>query len=95
MQRSRLSVPVSAAPVDRALLRFREALGGAAAEVCSMAGITAADVGSVVLVGGSSLMRVVSDEVRARFPKAEMRASEPFTAVVDGLALASSDAAFG
>ena len=90
-----LAVPISAASVDRALLRFREALGGAASEVCSMAGITAADVGSVVLVGGSSLMRVVSDEVRARFPKAEMRASEPFTAVVDGLALASRDAAFG
>lgn len=90
-----LSVPISAASADRALLRFREALGGAAVEVCSMAGITAAEVGSVVLVGGSSLMRVVSDEVRARFPGAELRASEPFTAVVDGLALASRQAAFG
>lgn len=95
MQRSRLSAPVSAASADRALLRFREALGGAAVEACGMAGITAAEVGSVVLVGGSSLMRVVSDEVRARFPGAELRASEPFTAVVDGLALASRQAAFG
>ena len=71
-----LAVPISAASVDRALLRFREALGGAASEVCSMAGITAADVGSVVLVGGSSLMRVVADEMVARFPAARMRTSE-------------------
>ena len=89
-----LSVPISAASSAKALVRYREALGGAAVEACQMAGVAPGDLGAVVLVGGSSLMRVVADEMAARFPAARMRTSEVFTAVVDGLALASPRAVY-
>ena len=89
-----LSVPISAGSADSALARFREILSGAATKVCAKAGIAEDQVGAVVLVGGSSLMRVVAKDVDTRFPAARLRGSEPFTAVVDGLALASGTVAF-
>ena len=84
-----LAVPITTASTDRALMRFRKALSDAAEQVCTLAGIGPQDVGSVVLVGGSSLMRVVSEGAQALFPQATLRATDPFTAVVDGLALAT------
>jgi hypothetical chaperone protein len=56
-----------------------------------MAGVDRAKVGRIVLVGGSSLMRFVSAEMQALCPNAEILRSEAFTAVVDGLALATRD----
>ena len=47
------------------------------------------DIGRVILVGGSSLMGFVTAEARALCPTAEILQSEAFTAVVDGLALAT------
>ena len=44
---------------------------------------------SVVLVGGSSLMTLIGTEAAATCPAARLRRSEAFTAVVDGLALAT------
>ena len=87
-----LTVPISAGSVDRALARFRAPLTQAAAQVCAAAGIREDDVAAVVLVGGSSLMRVVSDDARTQFPRATLYSHDPFTAVVDGLALATRDA---
>ena len=51
-----------------------------------------ADGRDVVLVGGSSLMRFVSDEMRDRFPGAAIRTENAFTAIVDGLAIAAGGA---
>ena len=87
-----LGVPISAASAERALARYRAALGEAAVAACAMAGVAPGGVGAVVLVGGSSLMRVVSDEMAARFAAARQRRSDVFTAVVDGLALATKTA---
>lgn len=89
-----LSVPISHASSDRALQRYRHALGEAATEACRMAGVATTDIATLVLVGGSSLMSIVSNELVARFPKAEQRSSDPFYAVLDGLALASQEAVF-
>ena len=84
-----LAVPITAASSDKALVRFRAALAQAAQHTCDLAGLTAERVQTVVLVGGSSLMAVIAQEAQAQFPNAALRNSEPFTAVVDGLALAT------
>ena len=59
------------------------------AETLTMAGVTADQIGTVILVGGSSLMGVVAQEAQALCPKAALQSADAFTAVVDGLALAT------
>lgn len=59
------------------------------AETLEMAGTEAAQIDQVIYVGGSSLMSMVTDTMRARFPDAQHSFSEVFTAVADGLALAA------
>lgn len=51
--------------------------------------MTADDIDRVVFVGGSSLLGVVQQRIGVMFPNAEMETSEVFTAVVDGLAIAT------
>ncbi|PIL17758.1 hypothetical protein P775_23220 [Puniceibacterium antarcticum] len=65
-------------------------LRAGAQETLQMAGITPASVQRVIYVGGSSLMAMVPDEMKAQFPGARHSFSEVFTAVTDGLAIASS-----
>ena len=85
-----LLVPITAASSDKALARFRVTLAEAAQHTCDLAGVTANSIRTVILVGGSSLMKVIAEEARAQFPGAVLRNSEAFTAVVDGLALATA-----
>jgi hypothetical chaperone protein len=61
-------------------------------ETLRLAGVRAEQVGSVILVGGSSLMQMIASEAQALCPTARLCRSEAFTAVVDGLALATADA---
>ncbi|MEM6637964.1 MAG: Hsp70 family protein [Pseudomonadota bacterium] len=84
-----LSAPVSSASLDAALTDQRHALRQAAAETLTLADISPGQVGRVVLVGGSSLMRLVTQEMLTLCPGAGILHSEAFTAVVDGLARAS------
>lgn len=86
-----LAAPVSGDSLNAALERHRAPLRAAAAETLEMADVAPGRVGTVVLVGGSSLMRMVRDEMRTLCPGADLRMSEAFTAVVDGLALATAD----
>ncbi len=83
-----LSAPITTASLDAALEKYRGPLRGAAQETLTMAGVATNAVSTVVLVGGSSLMNLVSDEMSALCPDADIAMSEAFTAVVDGLALA-------
>jgi len=84
-----LAETVTPESLDEALEDHRGQLRAAAAETLALAGIAPEQVGRVILVGGSSLMRVVSEEAGALCPGAEILRSEAFTAVVDGLALAA------
>ncbi|AML51383.1 Hsp70 family protein [Falsihalocynthiibacter arcticus] len=59
-------------------------------ETLVLAGVSEAQIEQVVFVGGSSLMSIVDDGMRAVFPAAEFLYSEAFTGVVDGLAIAAS-----
>ena len=70
---------------------------GAMIRQCALETITQADVaadkiGTVVFVGGSSLMHVVRNEMSALFPHAALVDSEAFTAVASGLAMAANAA---
>lgn len=48
------------------------------------------EITDVIFVGGSSLMRFVSDALAETFPNVETHTSAVFTAVVDGLAIATA-----
>ena len=54
-----------------------------------MAGVPAGKIGTVVFVGGSSLLHVVRDAMTALFPQAQQEQAEAFTAVANGLAMAA------
>ncbi len=84
-----LSETVSQDDLAAILASNRAKLGAAAAETLAMAKVSPDQVGRVILVGGSSLMGFVSEEIGALCPEAEILRSEAFTAVVDGLALAT------
>jgi hypothetical chaperone protein len=61
-----------------------------ARDTLQLAGLDAAQVNRVIYVGGSSLMSVVSDTMRAEFQNARHTFAEVFTAVTDGLARAAA-----
>ncbi len=84
-----LTAVITAESLNAALSDARSRLRGAAAETLDMAGVAPADIGRVILVGGSSLMALVAGESQALCPGARILRSEAFTAVVDGLALAA------
>ena len=84
-----LSVPLNVQGLDETLLNYRSKLRGAMEETLAIANVSPADIGAVILVGGSSLMNFVADEARQICPAADLRYSDAFTAVVDGLALAT------
>jgi len=75
--------------MEKVLSRHRALLEEAALQTCQMAGTAPERIDAVVHVGGSSLMRIVGQVARELFPNAVARQAEPFTAVVDGLALAT------
>lgn len=84
-----LSAQITRGSLDAALSGFGGVLTEAAQATLVQAGVKADAVTSVILVGGSSLMSLVSDGMRALFPAARQHRAEAFTAVVDGLALAT------
>ncbi|WP_045392190.1 Hsp70 family protein [Falsirhodobacter sp. alg1] len=86
-----LAPVISRTSLDVSLSGYRADLADAAQETINRAGIRAGDIDRVVLVGGSSLMRMVEDIATELCPKAELLRSEVFTAVVDGLALAAQN----
>ncbi|MCA2013990.1 Hsp70 family protein [Cereibacter sphaeroides] len=85
-----LSAPIDATSLNTALAQYRADLHAAARQTLDAAGIEPGAVDDVILVGGSSLMRMVEEEMRALCPGAQIRKAEAFTAVVDGLALATA-----
>jgi hypothetical chaperone protein len=61
-----------------------------AQQTLAMAGVSSANIDTVIFVGGSSLMSVVENAMTDIFPAAKQYHSEAFTAIVDGLAIAAS-----
>lgn len=87
-----LAVPLSAEALAESLARHAEALAEGARETLRLAGLDAAQVETVIHVGGSSLMAMASRAMQGLFPTAQHQTSEVFTAVADGLAIAAGSA---
>ena len=68
---------------------FAEKIGICAGETVKKAGLTADQVDRVIFVGGSSLIGVVDRLMRSMFQRAAFEHSDVFSAVVDGLAIAT------
>lgn len=86
-----LSAPITAGTLAAALSGFRAQIEAAAMETLGKAGIAPRTVRHVMLVGGSSLMDLVTGAMQGLFPEAIQHRTEAFTAVVDGLALTAGD----
>ncbi len=84
-----LSAPLPTQALASLLSEYSAALDSGARETLALAGLEATDVSRVIYVGGSSLLTMVSDTMKAQFPAAEHSFSEVFTAVTDGLAIAA------
>lgn len=85
-----LSCPLSPAVLTAILAPYARDLQGGAQETLRRAGLDATHVQRVIYVGGSSLMSMVSDVMKAQFPDARHSFANVFTAVTDGLAIASA-----
>ncbi|WP_116133533.1 Hsp70 family protein [Tropicimonas sp. IMCC34043] len=87
---SGLGAPIRRGSMNAALDSYRDGLRGAIYETLMLAQVAPGQIASVVLVGGSSLMKLVEDEAIAVCPAARLHRSDAFTAVIDGLALATA-----
>jgi len=56
-------------------------------DVLSKAGLTESNINDVLLVGGSTLMPVIMDTVKAKFPNSNVVRSDPHLAVAKGAAI--------
>lgn len=86
-----LRPPLAEGDLMTGLWPMVERVGEAASDAVAMAGVTEDAVDRVVFVGGSSLIGVLDRLMRVRFQNADFEYSEVFTAVVDGLALATAE----
>lgn len=85
-----LSAEVGKAELAQSLVQLVEKISDCALETVAMAGCAPAQIDKVIFVGGSSLIVAVQQAMATAFPNAAPAYSEAFTAVVDGLALASA-----
>lgn len=84
-----LSAALSPDAMACALAGHGDALRTGAHETLQRAGLTADAVDRVIFVGGSSLMTVVQDTMKATFPAAQTSETKVFSAVAEGLAIAA------
>ncbi len=84
-----LAAPINGADLELSLVDHAEKIRVCALEILAMAGCPAERINKVIFVGGSSLMSVVERIMSGIFPNAVLEYSDAFTAIVDGLAIAS------
>ncbi len=84
-----LSVSISTADLSISLGKYAGEIRASALETLEMAGCRAAEIDAVIFVGGSSLMSVIEQAMSRTFPTAMLSYGEAFTAIIDGLTIAS------
>lgn len=84
-----LRVPLTNGALSASLRENTDQINEAAQTCVALAGMDHGDIDRVVLVGGSSLMTELSEEVARTFPRAGVERGNAFTAIIDGLALAT------
>ncbi|MDA5093863.1 Hsp70 family protein [Aliiroseovarius sp. KMU-50] len=85
-----LTAPITSGSMNAALTGYGDALTTAIYQTLMQAQMPPTQIDTAILVGGSSLMRLVSETVGQVCPGATLQHSEAFTAVVDGLAIATT-----
>ncbi|MFT6228630.1 MAG: putative chaperone protein [Paracoccaceae bacterium] len=85
-----LCAPITPASLAHATAPHAARIAACAVETLAMAGLPASAVDAVIFVGGSSLMHAVTGAMERLLPGATLRHSNAFTAVIDGLAIASA-----
>ncbi|WP_299916977.1 Hsp70 family protein [uncultured Roseobacter sp.] len=85
-----LSAPLPSGMLDHVLAPYAQRLREGAAETLQRAGKRPDQVDRVIYVGGSSLMSMISKTMKTQFAEARHSFTEVFTAVTDGLAIASA-----
>jgi len=85
-----LTAPLSQAALGNSLTALTSKIEVAAAETLSLASLSPAQINSLIFVGGSSLMSVIEATLQAQFPTAKPHRTSAFTAVIEGLTLATS-----
>ncbi|MBZ4022827.1 hsp70 family protein [Rhodobacter sp. TJ_12] len=83
-----LYADIDASSMAASLARARAQLTEAVQDTLHKGGVAPDQVGTVVLVGGSSLMGLVAEAAHAICPAAQHETGAAFTAVIDGLAKA-------
>lgn len=89
MLRRRAKLPLPADVMALTLTGLAGEIADAADATIAQAEVEADAVDHLIFVGGSSLMGVVEDALRARLPNAQVHRGAALTAIVDGLAIAS------
>jgi hypothetical chaperone protein len=84
-----LSAQIKTQAMQATLADFAAQIGQSAMDTLQDAGCQPSQVDRVVFVGGSSLMQVIRSTLATQLPDAQQDTAEVFTAVVDGLAIAS------
>jgi hypothetical chaperone protein len=85
-----LTAQFSNIDMEHSLSGHTEGIKNCALQTLAMAGVSSANIDTVIFVGGSSLMSIVENAMIDIFPTAKQYHSEAFTAIVDGLAIAAS-----
>lgn len=85
-----LTVSLAGDTMSDTLAPLTTGIAEAAQDTLQMAGVTADQIGTIVYVGGSSLMHSVSEAIAGAFPHATQEQTAAFTAVADGLAMAAA-----
>jgi hypothetical chaperone protein len=89
-----LDVELSKADLTQSLSAHAQKIQDCATETLALAGVCASSVDTIIFVGGSSLMSVVEAAMVDIFPTANLKYADAFTAIVDGLAIASDQRVF-
>ena len=85
-----LTADLNAEMLTSSLTDHATAIGETALETLRMAQIERDQLDTIIFVGGSSLMAQVEATLTTLFPKAHQKRENAFTAIVEGLALASA-----
>lgn len=86
---AQLSAQLTTEKLGDSLEEHAKKISKAALETLKLASCTADQVDKVIFVGGSSQMKIIEQSIAPHFKDAEMLYSNAFTAIVDGLAIAS------
>jgi hypothetical chaperone protein len=87
-----LGADLTQALMADALAQEMDAIGQAALETVRRAACEPEQIDQIIYVGGSSLISLIPARMRAFFPDAPHKMSDVFTAVANGLAIASARA---